>query len=203
MNKIDIPKSTKYWMDRYDNGDNSGVGSYSKMGMFKAEVLNDFVHTNNIASVIEFGCGDGSQLSLSEYPKYIGIDVSQNAIERCLLLFSNDETKKFELLDDHKATKCSLSISLDVIFHLIEDFLFNDYMERLFSSAERFCIIYSSNKNAASSCGSWHVKHRKFTDWVTANEPSWELIDIIPNKYPWNGDYRSTSFCQFHIFHRK
>lgn len=37
---------------------------------------NDFVRARGIDSVIEFGCGDGAQLALAEYPAYGGIDVS-------------------------------------------------------------------------------------------------------------------------------
>ena len=47
-----------------------------RLAAFKAEVPNDFVRARGIDSVIEFGCGDGAQLALAEYPAYVGIDVS-------------------------------------------------------------------------------------------------------------------------------
>src|SRR5580704_5652224 len=68
--------SDQYWNDRYRNGGNSGPGSYNRLAYFKAEVLNQFIRDRGVEKVIEFGCGDGAQLRLAEYPSYIGVDVS-------------------------------------------------------------------------------------------------------------------------------
>lgn len=68
-------------------GGNSGVGSYGMFAEFKAGVINDFVSMNNIQSVVEFGCGDGNQLKLANYPIYKGYDVSKAAVASCRKLF--------------------------------------------------------------------------------------------------------------------
>src|ERR671913_732501 len=83
--------SESYWIKRYASGGNSGVGSYNKLAAFKAEVLNDFVRQNNVRSVIEYGCGDGNQLKLAEYPFYTGFDVSPEALALCDNLFHSDQ----------------------------------------------------------------------------------------------------------------
>ena len=70
-----------------------------RAGSCEREFLNNFVNKNNIDSVIEFGCGDGHQLSLADYPRYIGLDVSRTAIELCSHRFLNDPTKSFFLYD--------------------------------------------------------------------------------------------------------
>src|SRR5579859_8234848 len=57
--------SSTYWEERYRAGGNSGAGSYGRLAEFKAEVLNGFVHSRGIRSVVEFGCGDGAQLALA------------------------------------------------------------------------------------------------------------------------------------------
>src|ERR1035438_7415845 len=75
-----FPGSAEYWERRYSNGGNSGVGSYSVFAELKADVLNRFVSTHHVRTVIEFGCGDGNQLSLAEYPSYLGFDVSNTVI---------------------------------------------------------------------------------------------------------------------------
>ena len=62
--------SESYWQNRYEAGRNSGDGSYSQLAEFKADNLNAFVFENAITSVIEYGCGDGNQLSLAKYSKY-------------------------------------------------------------------------------------------------------------------------------------
>src|ERR1700760_1333334 len=95
--RLDLPfkTSSDYWERRYVRGGNSGVGSYGRLANFKAEFLNDFVEQHRINSVIEYGCGDGSQLKLASYPSYIGIDVSPRAVEICRALFAADRSKRF------------------------------------------------------------------------------------------------------------
>src|SRR5690554_228897 len=68
--------SKNYWERRYKGGGTSGAGSYDHLAKFKAEFLNDFVTENDVKEVVEFGFGDGNQLLLANYPKYIGFDVS-------------------------------------------------------------------------------------------------------------------------------
>jgi hypothetical protein len=80
--------SGPYWEARYRTGGNSGAGSYSRLAEFKAEVLNRFVQENGIASVVEFGSGDGAQLTLASYRDYIGIDVSRTAVGLCRAKFA-------------------------------------------------------------------------------------------------------------------
>jgi hypothetical protein len=61
--------SSNYWNRRYKDGGNSGPGSYDRLAEFKADFLNRFVGENRITSVVEYGCGDGAQLSLARYPE--------------------------------------------------------------------------------------------------------------------------------------
>src|SRR5664279_5085962 len=82
-----FPGSGSFWESVYVNGGTSGPGSYGRLAEFKAEVLNEFVHAKNIASVIEFGCGDGAQLQLAKYPRYVGVDVAARSVARCSSLF--------------------------------------------------------------------------------------------------------------------
>ena len=191
--------SKRYWMDRYTTGETSGPGSYEHLAEFKAAIINKFISNNFIKSVIEFGCGDGNQLLLANYSSYIGVDISEKAINICKDKFASDQSKKFILLQDHDAQSAELALSLDVIFHLVENKVFEEYMNRLFKSAYSFVIIYSSNTDKLASAAI-HVKHRKFTDWIAKNELSWTLIETIPNKYPYDGDYFNTSFCDFYIY---
>jgi hypothetical protein len=90
-------------------------------------------------------------------------------------------------------------MSLDVIYHLVEDSAFEGYMRQLFAAATRFVVIYSSNREADASDGD-HVRHRRFTDWVAAHEPGWRLWRHIANQHPYKGDYRTGSFADFYIF---
>jgi len=196
-----FPGSEKYWVDLYAAGGNSGDGSFGKLAEFKAEVLNGFVREKGIRSVIEYGCGDGNQLGLAKYPSYLGFDVSLKAIEMCRKLFNNDPSKTFKLMKEYSGEKAQLTLSLDVVYHLIEDEVFEDYMRRLFASAEDYVIIYSSNRERSEE-DSAHERSRKFTDWVEVNQPGWRLFRHIPNKYPYTGDNRTGSLADFFIYER-
>ena len=89
---------------------------------------------------MEFGCGDGHQLALADYPCYIGLDVSAAAIRLCKDRFSDDRTKSFFLYDGECFVdrvglfSADLGISLDVVYHLVEDAVFDAYMRHLFES---------------------------------------------------------------------
>jgi len=184
--------SEDYWIRRYNSGGDSGIGSHGKLAEFKAEIINAFVRKNKIETVIEFGCGDGNQLKLAEYPCYFGFDVSPKAIELCRGMFLQDKSKGFGLMGACWV-RADLTLSLDVIYHLIEDDVYYSYMERLFDSSEQFVIIYSSDYDEEQDD---YIRRREFTGWVRKNKPQWELIDYIPNKY-----YRD-SRSNFYIYRR-
>jgi protein O-GlcNAc transferase len=193
-----------YWEQRYKTNGNSGAGSYGRLAAFKAKVINEFVNAKKINSVIEFGCGDGNQLTLAKYPKYIGLDVSQKAIDVCSKQFSKDNTKKFYVLGKVDHLTAELTLSLDVIFHLVEDVVYEGHMQDLFTTSSHYVVIYSSNYNDDFAMGAAHVKHRKFINWVNQNVVEFELIDTIKNIYPYvdsNPDH--TSFADFYFFERK
>ncbi len=199
-----FPGSVEYWEERYRKGGTSGSGSYNRLAGFKAEVLNQFVAEHNITSVIEFGCGDGNQLSMANYPSYVGLDVAQSAIALCSEKFHDDKTKSFFLYhsiafnDNHQIFKAQLSLSIDVIFHLVEDEIFENYMHHLFDAANQFVIIYASNFNKNQM---FHEKDRNFTLWVENHRKDWKLVGKIDNIYPYDpADPDNTSKANFFIF---
>ncbi|MFU8843255.1 MAG: class I SAM-dependent methyltransferase [Bacteroidales bacterium] len=201
-----FPGSKAYWEERYIAGRDSGSGSYNRLAIFKAEVVNHFVKENNIKKVIEFGSGDGNQLSLGEYPDYIGLDVSPTIIRLCKEKFSEDKTKSFFLydslcfVDNHNIFKADLTLSLDVVFHLTEDDVFHEYMKSLFGCSTHYVIVYSSNTDKPQRV---HEKDRAFTKWVEQYAPGWKLIKMINNPYPFDPkDPDNTSKADFYFFER-
>jgi hypothetical protein len=191
--------SGEYWENRYKSEGNSGAGSYNILAEFKAEIINKFVKERNIETVIEFGSGDGNQLKYFNFKSYIGFDVSQTAIFKCQNLYKSDSSKRFKFLNTYNKEKADMALSLDVIFHLIEDPAYFDYMEKLFFSSSKYVIIYSSNFDENDNFAP-HVKHRKFTNWIEENAPNFKLIEHIPNKYPFNGNNDISSYADFYIF---
>lgn len=199
--------SNQYWETRYADGGNSGAGSRSHLAEFKADFLNNFVASHGIYNVIELGCGDGYQLGLARYPRYTGVDVSKTAVQICKKTFRDDETKTF-LTSIPKGNKFDLSISLDVIYHLIEDDIFTTYLKELFSLSRRWVIIYASNLHQIEFVRKFgvrapHVKHRQFTTSVEELAPEWRLVERVPNDFPFDPkNPAETSFADFYIYEK-
>ena len=190
-----FPGSQKYWEKRYNKKGNSGSGSYGENATYKAGVINEFTQKNNIKKTIELGCGDGNQLKQFHFREYIGLDVSPTAVKLCKDIFKEDSTKQFFLFDD-KGTygngfgcKAQLSLSLDVIYHLVEDEVYEKYMRYLFSVASQFVIIYAWDVEEEKN---YHVRHRNFSKWIKENIPDFQLKERITK----------TPYCDFFIYEK-
>jgi hypothetical protein len=192
--------SVEYWEKRYSSGGHSGAGSYGFLAEFKADVLNSFVSSHHVQTVIEFGCGDGNQLSLAKYPTYLGFDVSSTVLSKCRELFKSDPQKSFRLMSEFAGETADLTLSLDVIYHLVEDSVFERYMQTLFRAATRYVIVYASDTDDNRGYEGTHVKHRKVTLWIEQHMPSWKLLEHLKNRHPYTGDYHKGSFADFFIY---
>lgn len=200
--RAEFESSENYWKERYQKGGNSGEGSYNKFAIFKSDVINDFVSRNSISSAVEHGCGDGNQLGLLRIPSYTGIDISHEAIQICREKYKNDRSKSFFTLDEYPGHPAEMAISLDVIYHLVEESTYHDYLTALFNSSTRYVVIYSSNTDTQDKYQGKHVHHRKFTSWVERQKPEWSLIEVKKNIYPYNGDDTKGSFADFYFFEK-
>ena len=198
--------SDQYWQERYESGGNSGEGSYGKLSKYKANYINSLVINQNINSVIEFGCGDGNQATLFKFQNYTGIDISKKCIAYCQSLFI-DRGFIFQVLEDYLQTKISyffdLSMSLDVIYHLVEDDTYHHYLKTLFDASSRYVLIYSSNFDTFNP-DLPHVRHREFTRDVDTLYKQWKLVEIENNPYSKPHDSKEYgSFAKFHLFERQ
>ncbi len=198
--------SGDYWENRYSKGGDSGAGSYGRLATFKAEVLNEFIRKNSIKSVIELGSGDGSQLKHFNFKDYIGLDISKTSIALCLNEYEGDDSKSFFLYDSSYSSrnrnifKADLTMSLDVIYHLVEDDVFDAYMKDLFQMSKKFVAIYSSNTDDNEKTYAQHVKNRKFTDWIKNNTKDWVLKEAVENKFKLQTDEIDESFADFYFY---
>lgn len=194
--------SKEYWENRYKQNGTSGAGSYGLLAVFKKDVVNDFIESNNIVTVGDFGCGDANQLKLFNCDKYVGYDVSETVINKCRSEFKYDESKSFYLISEYNSEKYDLTLSLDIIYHLVEDDVFEDYMNRLFYSSKKYVIIYSSNGETDIKT-SIHVRDRNFTTWVENNIENFELINKIENRYKFDiNNQITTSISNFYFYKR-
>jgi SAM-dependent methyltransferase len=162
--------SRHYWETRYRIGGHSGVGSRGRSAQYKADVLNRFIAAHEVGSAIEFGCGDGYQLAMLELQRYLGIDVSPTIIEHCRKTFAGDPRKTFLLADDYRGETADLALSLDVIYHLVEDEVYEQYLSRLFAAGTRFVVVYATSSEMTAT-GTPHVRHRDVSTDVARRFP--------------------------------
>jgi len=175
--------SNTYWNDRYLKGGNSGEGSYGHFAIFKGDILQKCIENLNIQSIIDYGCGDGNQALYYKCSKYIGIDVSQKAIDLCKKKFYYDIHKEFYLDNDFfksfdSSKKVDCAISCDVILHLINPSLYISYLKNLFSLSTKYVIIYSYDCDLKHT---EHVKYHNFTKTIEELFPNWILLNQIMN----------------------
>ncbi|WP_374587392.1 methyltransferase domain-containing protein [Ideonella dechloratans] len=198
-----FPGSAAYWEKRYAAGGNSGAGSYGRLAKFKAAVVNQVVRDSNVRFVIDLGCGDGSQLELLEIPEYMGFDVSPTSLQMCRERYRSDLSRRFALIDEIPGKQADMTMSLDVVYHLVEDNVFEQYMHQLFDASRNLVLIYASDPVEDCSTSDAHVRHRAVSRWVAKFRPDYELLGKIENPYPLKSDPGTESFAHFSIFQRR
>lgn len=173
----------EYWERRYHSGKHhgSGEGSRGRAAKRKANRVNRLINDHRVKSVIDFGCGDGIVIKKLRVARYLGLEVSQTALDQCASRVRRRKGWTYRLYDGFdpgELPQADLVLSLDVIFHQIDDELYRRHMELLFSSAPLVCI-HSTNVNRV---GNPHVKHRAFVHDVPEG---WQVIER-PRKPSWN-----------------
>lgn len=192
--------SADYWELRYAAGGNSGDGSYGRLSEFKAGFIQKFLDEHSVSSVVELGCGDGHQLSMIKYPSYTGLDISPSIVEKCRKEFSKDLSKKFLVYEPAAfepalQEQSELALSMDVVFHLVEEQNYRKYLHDLFSLSSKYVIIYSTNFSEYECA---HILHRKFSDDVAIGFPAWKLIGHQVN--PFRGNGKQESMADFFVY---
>jgi SAM-dependent methyltransferase len=183
----------KFWNDEYLKSKTSGPGSYGVLAEFKAEVINAFLANREISSVIEFGCGDGNQLAMIKYPRYLGFDVSRASIDLCSNKFKNDPSKSFMCYDPSSFInpslflKADLVVCLDVLYHIIDKEEFLLTLNSIFSCALKYVILYTTidlykSENYHYIKGS-HGKHRDTIHYL-GQFPEFKIDKVIKQRHP-------------------
>ena len=201
--------SRAYWDRRYRTKGNSGAGSYGRLAAFKAEIINQLIAELSPGSLIDYGVGDGNQLELLnlEGVEYTGIDVSPTVIAACKTRFKH---APFRFLLDTEAIRshspsptADLVMSCDVIYHLVEDPVYERYMSNLFGMARNHVLIYAYDTDHRHAA---HVRYRKFTEYIAERFPEWTLVRHVPQRYPQRSlgtSNHDTSASDFYLYTRK
>lgn len=169
-----------YWERRYRDGRTSGAGSEGDEGAYKAAYVSDFIAEHAVKTIVDWGCGDGQVLTQIELPadaQYIGVDISPLMVAR----MRSDQAFPgprylFHTIDSFSTgtrTRLELALSMDVLFHFPDDQDYGEYLMRLFQSAEKYVIIYSTDYAGGRTAR--HVFRREFTPDIAEQFPDWEL----------------------------
>ena len=175
--------SAEYWRKRYESGGNSGAGSYGALADFKATALNHFVTQYGIESAVEYGSGDGNQLSLLRIPAYIGLDVSARAISDIRLRYQDDSSKSFieydpdDFLAD-QSVSADIALSMDVILHLTEDIRFEKYMKNLVASSRKYIGIFNTATEEQLEKMAQHNRFRDHRIWMKSSAPEFTEVEV-------------------------
>ena len=178
--------SHSYWVRRYRLRGHSGAGSQGKSAAYKARFVNDLIARNQVTSVIDLGCGDGQNAALLLAPNYLGLDISDRALalamDRC-----TGQGKQFAVVGTIDPAPVDLVLSMDVVYHLIEDDVFDRYLRHLARLALRYVVIYGTDcpRNRVAP----HVFHRPVAERFIALNGGWRLRDRVPNNELYGADW--------------
>jgi hypothetical protein len=116
----------------------------------------------------------------------------------CETVFAHDPTKTFHTLPLPWPVAADLVLSLDVIYHLVEDDVFEQHMADVFTSALHWVILYTTDSDSIDPDfkPAAHVKHRPVTSYVQTVFPQWEIREVLLNPAPHMGG------CDFYMFGR-
>jgi len=167
--------SARYWQHRYKSGRTSGAGSRGANAEYKAAFINDFIRSHRIETAIEFGFGDGVQLEMCEYPDYLGFEVSRTAIQQRRKQFRGNANRRFKHLSDYAGETADLTVSLDVVYHLVEQAAYEDHLTKLFDASNHCVLIFSTSFDCTAPSAR-HAKHRNCLAWIEENRPDWRQI---------------------------
>jgi hypothetical protein len=166
--------ATDYWEARYATGGSSGAGSRGTNAQAKAAAINAFTARNRILSIVDWGCGDGYLTELLNLNNihYCGVDVSRTAVGVGLLRFPAHQYVRWEPTSRAGVYAFGeMGLSVDVIFHLTDDDVYERYMMRLFE-ASRFVVVFSPSKRPHPK----QAAHMRYHEWTKDVPGAWELM---------------------------
>lgn len=154
--------SVAYWDRRYADGRDSGEGSRGRAAQAKADRINTLVDDYGLRSVVDLGCGDGQVASLLDVPEYLGVEVSYQALQRCIGTVGPRPGWSWMLWDPvappPMTFAADLTLSCDVIFHLIDPDVYAAHLAALFTAPH--VLVHATDYDSEPND---HMRHHRFT----------------------------------------
>lgn len=198
--------SRRYWLARYTSADPGGWGSKGVLAAYKADFLRRLVLRYGVTSILELGCGDGEQLAVYDFGgvSYVGLDVL-TAVAKAEERFRGDRRKLFGTLDDPGllGVTADLTLSADVIYHLVEDDVWLAHMARLFDRSLRLVAIYAPDTDETPENAGVHCRFRRWSEWVERERPEWAMVFREDNPHRLTPENPKGSLSDFHVYARR
>ena len=170
----------QYWERRYRAGGTSGAGSYGDHAAYKASIVNAYLRTYDIRTVLDFGCGDGNQLGYMDYRDYVGLDVSKAAVKECRRKYLHDSSKRFRTYDPRKRLNegaFDLTVSLEVLMHVVDEKDFVATLDAMFAHAAKLVIIQAPLFELVSYQPGSTERHRRIEPYLAKYD--FDIVDTI------------------------
>lgn len=149
---------TDYWEKRYRAGGFSGAGSRGDEAKDKVELVQRVVNSTQSKSLLDLGCGDGHIASGIIIDRYVGYDPSDSALALCRKAMPDRQFTS--RVYPYTGELFGLIISMDVIFHLVDDEAYHAYLDLLFCGLAPRVLVYATDHDQR---GNAHVLHRHWT----------------------------------------
>lgn len=158
--------SEQYWISRYNDGGNSGLGSVGALLKFKADFINDFIRENDIHTVTDFGHGDLALANLFVGARYTGIDIFDAGSRNV-----NGLTLVKSRFDQYNGESTDLVTCIDVLYHIIrgeQDYLFAS-IDKMIEVANKFVIIYAQDSRIPNNMAN-HMWNGPWLQYILENK---------------------------------
>lgn len=138
------------WNYFYLNGGKSGdPKDYKISNKWKHDIISKYF-TFDTESIIDMGCGD-LQFWEDDIPKnYIGVDISQEIINRNKLKY-NDRIFIASDASIDLNISANVVICFDMLFHIQDDETYIDILKNIKSYSKNYIVTYTWNRNPFSS----------------------------------------------------
>ena len=154
----------------------------ARVARFRSNFFNRLIRLNEVASLIQFGCGDGRLSPRLKVGRYIGVDTAHGLLSLNRRFTPGGTRRDFFTPRNLPAdAEADLALSIDVINRLEGDREFNLYLRTLFGAARRYVVINGSDSRLV-----WpgEPPARPFTTHIARYFPAWRLAAHVPSPFP-------------------
>ena len=143
-----------FWNERYRTLPwlGSGPGSRGIAQQYKASLLKTVLLNNDITSVLDVGCGDlcwlrTDRLSVQDLEgiRYVGLDISEAAVDANRRSFPELEFELYDLARDPLPVHADLVLCFDVLIHQTSREQFTTCLTHLLDGIERHAFVSYTN----------------------------------------------------------